>query len=59
MAGLISALVARDQAIPIRWKNYQPDKATVRLRFRWPEKSAALIEALGVSVVKDPAPTTT
>ncbi len=47
---LIAALVVRDRSMPVRWKEYQPDKATVKLRFRRPDKSAGLMEALGIPV---------
>jgi hypothetical protein len=55
LALLIASLVVRDRYMPIRWKDYKPDKATVKLKFRRPEQSAGFIEALGVSLKPAPA----
>lgn len=45
---LLASLVVRDKYMPVRWKDYKPDRATVKLKFRQPEQSAGLLEAMGV-----------
>jgi hypothetical protein len=49
MSLLAASLLVRDRHMPIRWKEYKPDKATVKLKFRRPEQSAGLMDALGIA----------
>jgi hypothetical protein len=46
---IIGQAIARALNTPVRWKDYRPEKGTVKIRFRSRDRSAALIAALGLN----------
>lgn len=48
--GALFYTVSINRNTPFRWKDYKPDKGTVKMRFRHPEKSEPLLTALGIPI---------
>jgi hypothetical protein len=53
-AAAIGLLVGRDAGAPFALRDYQPDKGTVKLYLRDPQRSAGLLEAMGLAVAAAP-----
>lgn len=51
---VVGAAVGAARSWPVVWKEYRPEKGTVRLRFRRPGDSQALMEAMGLEVEEKP-----
>ncbi len=52
----VGQAIGRDIRLPVRFKEYQPDKGTVRMRMRDPVRAEPLLRAMGLSVVAEPDP---
>lgn len=51
---LVAQVIARDLNTPVRHKDYRPDKGTVKIMLRWPERAAGFLEALGLEYRNGP-----
>ncbi|MBX7106616.1 MAG: hypothetical protein K1X57_21250 [Gemmataceae bacterium] len=49
-AGLIARFIVRDNATPLKARDYKPERGTVRVKFRNPQQSALLMAAIGLPV---------
>ena len=50
IAVLIAALTVRGHSMPVRWKEYRPDKAMLKLQFRRSAQAKGLLEAMGIAL---------
>ncbi|MFL5327992.1 MAG: hypothetical protein ACJ8C4_03700 [Gemmataceae bacterium] len=46
--------IGRSVGLPVRCKDYRPDKGTVRLQLRDPVRAAPLLKAMGLMVLSEP-----
>ena len=51
---LIGIAIRRESRLPIRMRDYRPDKGTVRIRLRNPRRAASLLNAMGLSIAPEP-----
>lgn len=56
LGALIGVALRRDSRLPIKLRDYRPDKGIVRIRFRDPVRSAPLLNAMGLQVAEPKTP---